>query len=808
MPISGRLRTWLLNLIPVLTHTLAALAVLFWSRKPFDLATVAAIVIAANLPDVDTAYSHIGRLVWPLARFIERRWGHRTVTHSLLAVGFLAVVSYAVGGGFFLTLPWLWPWLPVAYASHLLVDMIAGGKTGVPLFWPNPTRFWIADVAPHSTGERFMALALAIACIIPLQAADLSLGRLLHLYTRTIDFAFQDYRAYQGRYVVYAHVTGTFNLTHRQVDRRFEIIGTGYGYNLVLRDTTEPNLTLYTASPGSDANIHVKSIVVERGEPITTRSEEVYLEGQPLADLQTYLDAMTPGAWSVFISGQIITSAALPEDQALTRFGRITAAGRNSYRLDYLTPADISSLATLRADYADLVIVATYTQSGRTLLMPGFVTPIPTETPTATPTMPANQVIVRVAHVYDPETEILVRPGDVITRGQLLADLATYREFILDRNHQGLATGERAGRVGSPPAGDSPITNTPPPTATATHTATPWSPDPLKLSAAEASLALARARYAAAIATPTPNAAKVATLETQAALVAAGILDRQDALWRCRQENACHDWRYVEQSQGLPTLQATATALAQALDAARFPPGPDPLDVDIAEGQLCIAEVAYAAVLATPTLGPTPTPTPTRTPTRTPTPTPTATATPGPPANSWVYALVSGRVVAVRIASISGNEATVEIVIALHTNLPLVDLPLATVLRVIDGDTIQVSLHGQTETVRLIGIDTPETKHPDEPIQCYGPEAEAFTRSLLPPGSAVALELDAQERDKYGRLLTYVWLDDHMVNEVLVAQGYAQTMTVPPNVRYSDRFLAAELLARAEGRGLWGACLP
>jgi membrane-bound metal-dependent hydrolase YbcI (DUF457 family) len=654
---SARIRSALLNLIPLLTHTLAALAILFWSCSPsdqaqlrwaaqsrqLDLATIAAVAIAANLADVDTAYSHVGRLLWPLARFIERKWGHRTVTHSLLAVGLLAAFSYVVGGGFFLSLPWLWPWVPVAYASHLFVDMIAGGRTGVPLLWPNPTRFWIADVTPNSGGERLMALGLAVLCVIPLRVTDFSPSRLLHRYAKTIDFAFQDYRAYQGRYVIYAHVTGTFNLTNRQVDRRFEIIGTGYGYNLVLRDTADPDLTLYTASPGSDANIHVKSILVERGEPVTTRSEELFLQNQPLADLQPTLDTLTPGAWSVFISGQIVTAAALPEDQAQTRFGRITAAGRDSYRLDYLTPADISSLAAVRADYADLVIVATYTQSGRTLLLPGFVTPIPTVTPTPTSTPTANLVAVRVAHVYDPTAEILIRPGDVITRGQLLANLLTYRA---------LATGRSA-------AVATPVTSSSPPQAGGTEggTPTPWSPDPLKLSAAEASLALARARYHAAVATPTPNVLAVATLEAQAA--ALGLQDHRNALHRCRQENACSDWRYIFEAQELERKAPTATAVAYALDAARFPPGPDPLDVTVAQAQLRIAEVAHAAVLATPTLGPTPTPT------RTPTATLTPTATPGPPADSWVYALVSGLVVDVRIAAISGNEATVEIVIQL-----------------------------------------------------------------------------------------------------------------------------------------------
>lgn len=103
-------------------------------------------------------------------------------------------------------------------------------------------------------------------------------------------------------------------------------------------------------------------------------------------------------------------------------------------------------------------------------------------------------------------------------------------------------------------------------------------------------------------------------------------------------------------------------------------------------------------------------------------------------------------------------------------------------------------------------MDTPETKHPDKLVECYGEEASAFTKSLLPPETSVRLELGSHARDKYGRLLACVWLGDTMVNETLLSEGYAQIMTVPPNVRHAERFLEAERKARTEERGLWGKC--
>ena len=132
----------------------------------------------------------------------------------------------------------------------------------------------------------------------------------------------------------------------------------------------------------------------------------------------------------------------------------------------------------------------------------------------------------------------------------------------------------------------------------------------------------------------------------------------------------------------------------------------------------------------------------------------------------------------------------------------------ATVVRVVDGDTVVVDVAGRRETVRLIGVDTPETKKPNTPVQCYGPEASAFTTSLLPPGTAVRLERDVEPRDAYDRLLAYVYrtADDLFVNLELVRTGHAVTLEFPPNTTNARRFAAAAADAEQHDRGLWGAC--
>jgi len=139
------------------------------------------------------------------------------------------------------------------------------------------------------------------------------------------------------------------------------------------------------------------------------------------------------------------------------------------------------------------------------------------------------------------------------------------------------------------------------------------------------------------------------------------------------------------------------------------------------------------------------------------------------------------------------------------------DLPAdanAVVEHVVDGDTIHVSIDGRSETVRLIGIDTPETKKPDTPVECFGPEASARLAELLPPGTPVRLERDIDSRDKYRRLLAYVHRepDDLFINAVLIDEGLARPYPFEPNTTYADQFAAAAEIARTNGIGLWSAC--
>ena len=141
----------------------------------------------------------------------------------------------------------------------------------------------------------------------------------------------------------------------------------------------------------------------------------------------------------------------------------------------------------------------------------------------------------------------------------------------------------------------------------------------------------------------------------------------------------------------------------------------------------------------------------------------------------------------------------------------------ARVIRVVDGDTVEVEITGRTEgpgvgdtqvgsdyPVRLIGIDTPESVKPGSPVECFGKEASAAAAALL-EGQEVRLVKDVENTDRYDRLLRYVYLEDELANARLVINGYAHAYTYPPNVRHSELLVQLQAQAREEARGLWSS---
>lgn len=131
--------------------------------------------------------------------------------------------------------------------------------------------------------------------------------------------------------------------------------------------------------------------------------------------------------------------------------------------------------------------------------------------------------------------------------------------------------------------------------------------------------------------------------------------------------------------------------------------------------------------------------------------------------------------------------------------------------RVVDGDTIKVALDAAidggpaVENVRYIGIDTPETVKPESPVECFGPEASDFNHELV-EGERVRLRFDRELRDRFGRLLAYVYVGDLFINAELIRGGFARTLEIEPNTAEAANLADLEAEAGAAGRGLWSAC--
>ena len=151
--------------------------------------------------------------------------------------------------------------------------------------------------------------------------------------------------------------------------------------------------------------------------------------------------------------------------------------------------------------------------------------------------------------------------------------------------------------------------------------------------------------------------------------------------------------------------------------------------------------------------------------------------------------------------------AVVVLVVQLRDHPRATTFGRAQVLRVVDGDTIRVRLGGRTERVRYIGVDTPESVKPGTPVQCYAKRAAAANAALV-AGRSVRLVGDVEQRDRYGRLLAYVYRepDGAFVNARLVRDGYARTLTIAPNVAHAHQLAQLAQTARRSGRGLWRAC--
>jgi inner membrane protein len=338
-------------------------------------------VLGALLPDVDTTASTIGRLCYPLAWYLERRFGHRGITHSLVGLVIAALVSLIFVSFDFLS--WLsWSAFVAGYLSHLMADSM--NKEGIPLFWPNTT--YLA-VLPGNEAYRIKvrsgAELVLLACLLPITAlvvplSQVSLTGALHYLIRSPSSAVDDYQAWAGQHLVWVELEGRHNLSQKPVQGVFEAIGTAGQNAIVIRDGTG---NIYAAGNSRDDQIYVHSIRAVKGIPIHTEIQEVHLADELLGDLFTYmvlsptsevrdqaldLGLRTPdlGPLEVWIEGWLVTPSNPVLIDGAGEFNRSKraqgVAGESLFELCFFTPADLASFQDIYITRAHFILRTVY----------------------------------------------------------------------------------------------------------------------------------------------------------------------------------------------------------------------------------------------------------------------------------------------------------------------------------------------------------------------------------------------------------------------------------------------------------------
>jgi len=243
-------------------------------------------VLGALLPDIDTRDSTIGLTFSPVSIWVERRFGHRGITHSLVGLAiagilFAPIVLYRFD---------CWLVFLIGYFSHILIDAV--NKTGVPLFYPSRIRAVMPGSEKYrirvgTTPEYVLLAALVIITVGVMQVNKVGAMQALHHLIRSPSDAVSDYRLWSNKYRVYAKVKGINSVTQEEIDARFEVIGTLDQQTLVVK---AKDGAVYSVGPKKENNIISGKVICEKGERIRVQVKTLHLKNQPLSDILKHVN--------------------------------------------------------------------------------------------------------------------------------------------------------------------------------------------------------------------------------------------------------------------------------------------------------------------------------------------------------------------------------------------------------------------------------------------------------------------------------------------------------------------------------------
>ena len=367
------------------------------------LAAGAALALGSLLPDLDTAHSGLGRWVKPVSRSLERRFGHRTLTHSLLGM-----VLLACGSSWLLLLnPALFWWLLIGYASHLLLD--TANIAGVPLLWPLKLQFWFVGNrswrVPYGSPKEFgwFGAFCAVGALLTPLSVD-GFNPWFHRLIPTPYGAVSDYLRWRDGFEVYAVVNGQNLLTREDIDgQRFRVIDAVDRETLLLEDVQG---RAFTVGISEADNIYTAYIRVYRGNPVVASNYRLDLSGRLVSDL---IDSLPRGAQRVYVTAELELKGRVELPTTMGYYSRIEAT-MTHYELRSATVGDLQLLAHLAIEEGSAVVRAEYSPESPAL-----------ENLSLTTRAPARHAHVLSIPDLPSISGLVVAVGDRVGEGELIA---------------------------------------------------------------------------------------------------------------------------------------------------------------------------------------------------------------------------------------------------------------------------------------------------------------------------------------------------------------------------------------------------
>lgn len=317
----------------------------------------AALAVGSLLPDIDTTTSGIGRYCKPLSGKLERRLGHRTLTHSLMGLGIATLLASPL----LLVAPEAWAWLLVGMLSHSLLD--TANITGVPLFWPARVEFVLvqnrgARVPYGSPREHWWLATFALGALLLTPLARDGFAPWFHRFMATPHGAVLDYFRWRDEFEVWASVSGHNLLTGEAVDGRYRVIDALHTEQIVVEDVAG---RAYRVGVGADSDVVADRVTVARGEAMLVRADRLEVGGRSVAEL---IAALPRGARRVYVTGVLILHGVPGELPAVAGWmKRIEVIGDETW-LRAASASDLAWLAHSVVERGTLVVRAEYGVGG------------------------------------------------------------------------------------------------------------------------------------------------------------------------------------------------------------------------------------------------------------------------------------------------------------------------------------------------------------------------------------------------------------------------------------------------------------